>query len=177
MLSFKPTYTIPSSIQTGVSFTVKRLSAIDRANRELENADAFDALAQIQRDHSRLPKAVVIKEFREGNEVEIDTYPNDTPEESDRRAALNTRFKRLLNAKIYPIVFESALQAVSGFESVEAFISAASDELLSEAYICCEAASRLTAEQLGNLESPGTSSEAVAGQSEISIVTTASKAA
>ena len=177
MLSFKPTYTIPSNLQKGVSFTVKRLSTIARAERELENADSFDALAQIQREHARLPKAVLVKETQDGKEVEIDTYPNDTPEESDRRAALNIKFKRLLNAKIYPIVFASTLESVSGFESVETFIATASDEVLSEAYIVCEAVSRLSAEQLGNLESPGTSSASVAGQSEISIVTTASKAA
>jgi hypothetical protein len=180
MLSFKPTYTIPSPSKAadGISYTINRPTTIERANFELEHAEAFDQLAQIRREFARLPKPVVKTEVdAEGKSNEYDSYENDTPEQSDARAKLNVQFERLRRAKLYPVVIGKYLIQVKGFESVEEFVRTATDPLIHEAFLSCEATSQLSPEALKNLESPGTSSEAVAGQSETSSAATVAKAA
>lgn len=180
MLSFQPTYTIPSPTKAaeGIVYTITRPTTIERASFELEHAEAFDQLAQIRREFARLPKAVTKTEVdAEGKSHEYESYELDTPQQADERAKLNMKFERLRRAKLYPVVIGKYLQEVKGFESVEEFVRTAADPLIHEAFMLCEAASQLPPEALKNLESPGTSSEAVAGQSENLSAATVAKAA
>ena len=154
-----------------VVFTVRRLDVIARAERELQMADAYDELDYLQR-RAAIVRADVVK--RAGNDADEETIEKAvTPEEFKELSRIKSQIARLTQAKFMPSVFASQLVAVSGFEDVEAFVASAPDELLFEAYGLCEMASKLSPEQLKNLESPGTSAQPAAGQSENTTAATA----
>lgn len=162
MLSFDKQYTIPSKVAAGVSFTVRRLSLIERANRDLESAESLDKLDDLRRQFELLPQDA----------------KHDTADQAALRIQIDNQYMRILHAKVFPVVIRAGLLAVDGFDgSVDDLLQCGDSDLLNEAYTYCEAAAKLTAEQLKNLASPGISDAAVAGQSETSNAATASEAA
>lgn len=184
MLSFEKQYTIQSITKKddgslrypGVSYTVKRLSFVERGNRDLGMAEALEELDAISKEYKTLPKDKNEgKKDDEGNDLEPD-YSEDTLEQAKRRSVLDTRYTRIRDTKVIPAVIKFGLISVQGVEgTVDELLATADREFLREAYAFCEAASQLSAEQLKNLASPGTSQGAVAGQSENSTATTAAK--
>ena len=168
MLDFKPQYRIQSLVRPGVWLTINRLSTIARANRDLALADVYDEIEEIRRAVAPLlPRAVA------GGEPEM--------EKSSECIRLERRQYRLLRAKVMPEILAAGIAKIEKDDaeiSIEDFIATASDDLVDEAYVLCEAASKLSPEQLKNLESPGTSPEpATAVQGESTIAAIAEKAA
>lgn len=163
MLSFESEFTIPSKLKDekgqllypGVSFTVKRLSSVARANRDLECGDALDELEVMRRQFAALPEK----------------SEDDTPEQAQERAKVTSKFNRIQQAKVAPVVIRAGLIKMDGVAgTIEDFLDRGDEALIDEAYVLCEAAAKMSAEQLKNLASPGTSTTAAAGQSETSNV-------
>ena len=160
MLSFAKTYRIKSQKLEGVTYVIRRLSSIERSSLELENATAYEAIAEIRREIDALPEE-----------------KEDAPS-SPERERLYERLLLNLKAKLFPVVLRAGVESVEGVEGdIDHLIAHGDDEMLTEMYGICQVAARMTAEQLKNWESAGTSGVAVAGQTDLSIAATAAKPA
>lgn len=137
----KLTYRFPSPTVTGVAFVVKRLNVVERAKLELLHAEDYDRLAEIQRQIEALgPQAEDSASEQPATKINI-------------LKGLVSSYEMQLYARVLPVVVRAGLQRVDGFEGdVEAFLSTALDELVTQAYIFVEMAGRRNRAALEALE-------------------------
>lgn len=155
MLNFCPTYDIP--IREGaVTVTVRRLSVLERAKRDLPIAEHQQRYEDLLNEYAALP----------------DDPKSDTPEQHRERRRLNIEVGQVLNLHIKPVILRAGLVEVKGAQvggrpmTVEEFLELADADLIEEAFVACDLAARLGVEQLKNLQSPGISSVPAAGPGE-----------
>ena len=158
MLQIRSTETIESKKVPGVTFVVRRLNRIQRADRDLRIMDAALRYAELMAQFKTL-KAV----------------KEPSPEELAEMLRLATEIRGITERDFTPASIRAGLQSISGLEidgkaaTVESLLSGgtdAADELIREIFDACEAASALTGEQQKNSQSPSTSPEP--GDGEIS---------
>ncbi len=152
MLNFCPTYQL--TLRDGaVTITVRRLSVLERAKRDLP-------IAEHQQRYEEL-----LNEYRDLAEQPAD----DTAEQAKLRRRLNAEISQVLNLHLKPAILKAGLVEVAGIEfdgrpiSVDEFLQYGDADLIDDAFVACDLAARLSAEQLKNWQSPGISSEAAAG--------------
>lgn len=155
MLNFCPTYDIP--IRDGaVTVTVRRLSVLERAKRDLPIAEHQQRYEELLGEYAALPEKA----------------DDDTPDQKRERRRLNIEIGQVLNLHIKPVILRSGLVEIKGAEvggrpiTVDEFLQLADADLIDEAFVACDLAARLGVEQLKNLQSLGTSSVRAAGPGE-----------
>lgn len=154
MISFDSTY--PFHLEGGVTVTVRRLSVIERAKRDLP-------IAAAQRRYDEL-----ILEYRTLPEKPED----DTPEQRRERTRLNSEIAGVLWLEIKPVVIRAGVEKIEGIETdgrpitVEEFLKFGDEAMIDAVYVVCDLAARLDADKLKNLQSPGTSNAPAAQSGE-----------
>jgi hypothetical protein len=181
LLNFQPTINVPSGITAGedspellypgVGYVIKRLSVIERAQRDLALAEDIHQLEEWQAELETLPAPPKVKPGETVLVKDGETPPLlPTPEQATRRRYLSRKINSLMNAKIKGPIIRAGLVSVSGLAvndqpmTIDQFLSLADEPLIDEAYIFCEGASRLAIEQLKNWQSAGISPAVEAGR-------------
>ncbi len=149
-MNFEPTQTIESAALPGVTFVVRRLNKIQRAQRD---AKLIEARARISAIYERMRPMFA--------------------DDSTVRPECLTEFQKLDNevgmamvTELYPSYLRAGLISISDYDiagkpaTIETLLSDGEDALLDEIYAACVANGGLTAEQEKNSQSPGTSPEA-----------------
>lgn len=153
-MNFEPTQTIESAALRGVTFVVRRLNKIQRAQRD---AKLIDARARISAVYERMRPM-----FADDSTVR--------PECLAEFQKLDNEVGMAMVVELYPAYLRAGLISISDYEiagkpaTVETLLSDGEDALLDEIYAACVANGGLTGEQEKNSQSPGTSPEAEAGQ-------------
>lgn len=162
-MNFEPTQTIGSAALPGVTFVVRRLNKIQRAQRD---AKLIDARARIAAIYERIRPM-----FADDSTVR--------PECLEEFRKLDNEVGMAMVTELYPAYLRAGLISISDYEiagkpaTVETLLSDGEDALLDEIYAACVANGGLTAEQEKNSQSPGTSPEAEAGQATPTTATAA----
>lgn len=162
-MNFEPTQTIESAALPGVTFVVRRLNKIQRAQRD---AKLIDARARIAAIYERMRPM-----FADDSTVR--------PEHLAEFQKLDNEVGMAMVTELYPAYLRAGLISISDYEiagkpaTVETLLSDGEDALLDEIYAACVANGGLTAEQEKNSQSPGTSPEAEAGQATPTTATAA----
>lgn len=157
-MNFEPTQEIKSTARPGVTFVVRRLNKIQRAQRD---AKLIDARARIASTYERMRPMLEDVTAPDGKVTQI------------VKAAHLEEFQKLDNevgmamvTDLYPAYLRAGLLSITGYEiagkpaTIDNLLSDGEDALLDEIYAACVANGGLTAEQEKNLQSPGTSPEA-----------------
>lgn len=193
MLSIKSRITQESTSTPGVSFTVRTLNKIQRAERDLPIAEqAFEFGLVSEEYFSLLPKGWTERESARKRVAKlsvdqpdsaelaaakeelrvIEASVVDTPEAEKRRRFLDYRAGLLRDLYIKPAAIQAALVSVAGLEidgvpaTPETLLDhtgADYDALIEEIYQSCESAAGLSADQQKNSQSPTISSAPAAG--------------
>ncbi len=148
-MNFEPTQTIESTARPGVTFVVRRLNKIQRAQRD---AKLIDARARIAAIYERMRPM-----FNDDSTVR--------PERLDEFQKLDNEVGMSMVTDLYPAYVRAGLLSISGYEiagkpaTIESLLSDGEDALLDEIYAACVANGGLTAEQEKNSQSPATSPE------------------
>ena len=148
-MNFEPTQTIESAARPGVTFVVRRLNKIQRAQRD---AKLIDARARIAATYERMRPM-----FNDDSTVK--------PERLEEFQKLDNEVGMAMVTDLYPAYLRAGLLSISGYEiagkpaTIESLLSDGEDALLDEIYAACVANGGLTAEQEKNSQSPSTSPE------------------
>lgn len=148
-MNFEPTQEIKSTARPGVSFVVRRLNKIQRAQRD---AKLIDARARIASIYERMRPM-----FQDDNTVR--------PECLEEFKKLDNEVGMAMVTDLYPAYLRAGLLSITGYEiagkpaTIETLLSDGEDDLLDEIYAACVANGGLTAEQEKNLQLPSTSPE------------------
>lgn len=154
MISFNSTY--PFHLEGGVTVTVRRLSVIERAKRDLPIAGAQQRYDELLMEYRALPE----------------NPEDDTAEQRKERARLNSEIAAVLWLEIKPVVIRAGVEKIEGIETdgrpitVEEFLQRGDEAMLDAVYVVCDLAARLDADKLKNLQSLGTSNAPAASSSE-----------
>ena len=149
-MDFSPTITRKSEAAEGVSYVVRRLSFLKRAERDATIAEYQHRMDDLSVEIRNATPST--KTLDEAEEV-IQSSP-------ELRRALEER-ERLMITHVIPAVIRAGLVSIEGLTvegkpmTVEQFLDLADRDLISEAYSWCEAASKMTSEALKNLQSLG----------------------
>lgn len=145
-MNFEPTQTIESTARPGVTFVVRRLNKIQRAQRD---AKLIDVRARIASTYERMRPM-----FNDDSTVK--------PERLDEFQKLDNEVGMAMVTDLYPAYVRAGLLSISGYEiagkpaTIDSLLSDGEDALLDEIYAACVANGGLTAEQEKNLQSPST---------------------
>ena len=157
------TITHQSEALPGVSFTVRRLNYIARAERDLSMLE----------DRARI-NAIIrrMEPLCDGGKIERDDdgrVSNITKGREHEFRPLDNEHAMIHQNRIVPAYIRAGLLSVEGIEiegavaTVESLLKHAPDALLDEVFAACYAASDLSEAQRKNLLSPGSSDEPEAG--------------
>ncbi len=145
-MNFEPTQEIKSTARPGVTFVVRRLNKIQRAQRD---AQLIDARARIASIYERMRPL-----FKDDNTVR--------PECLEEFQKLDNEVGMAMVTDLYPAYLRAGLLSISGYDiagkpaTVETLLSDGEDALLDEVYAACVANGGLTADQEKNSQSPST---------------------
>lgn len=207
MLSIQTQETKQSTTCEGVSFTIRKLSRIQRSLRDLP---IFEERLKAENLSTRWWELQKEKEALCASDSEISaidqqlsTLPDVSPEKKDleatreklcaanpsiakvaaQMASVDNEYGLMVLAHMVPASIKAGLVSITGLEingqpaTPELLVTCATpevNELLSEIYAECEAASGLTSTQKKNSQSPITSSEQMTGDSKSSTAVSAS---
>lgn len=164
MLQFLPTYTFPAG---GATFTVRRLSVIERAKRDLPLAEHQGRYSDLL-DERRL--------FSPEKDVE------PTPEQRKELRRIDLEIDSVLNLHLKEAIIRAGLVKIEGIEvdgrpiTIDEFLQFGDEDLIDQAFVFCDLASQLDSARLKNLQSPGTSPALVATPGENTSATIADAA-
>lgn len=156
-MNFDPTQTIESAALPGVTFVVRRLNKIQRAQRD---AKLIDARARIAAIYERMRPMLEDVTAPDGKVTQI-----VKPERLEEFQKFDNEVGMAMVTDLYPAYLRAGLLSISGYEiagkpaTIDSLLSDGEDALLDEIYAACVANGGLTAEQEKNLRSPGTSPE------------------
>lgn len=170
-MNFEPTQEIKSAALPGVTFVVRRLNKIQRAQRD---AKLIDARARISAIYEQMRPMLEDAPGPEGKAIQV-----VKPAHLKEFQKLDNEVGMAMVTELYPAYLRAGLISISDYEiagkpaTVETLLSDGEDALLDEIYAACVANGGLTAEQEKNSQSPGTSPEAEAGQATPTTATAA----
>lgn len=173
MFSVQTQETKKSTTCEGVSFTIRKLSRIQRSLRDLP---IFEQRLKADECSSRFWELTAQKEKAE-------KQGTVAPELTAQIASADYEFSLYLVGYLYPASIRAGLVSIDGLEingqpaTPELLVTCATpdlDELVREIYSECEVASGLTVPQQKNLPSPITSNEPVVSEETSSIAVPAS---
>jgi hypothetical protein len=164
MLNFDPTVIIESTSTPGVTFTIRRLSRVERANCELATLTAESACAALLQEmreiEGRYPDHWPKNEA--GDRIVV-RFPEITADDWLRYTSLNVEIRATMDAQIYPEYVRRGLVKIDGLEyagkpaSADLLISCGPDSLLEEIHSAVRENMGLTVAQVKTLPSPTTS--------------------
>ena len=161
-MNFQSVITHTSVVYPEISYRIRRLSVLERVQRDAQIFEHQIEAELLSGEYDQLPKD------EKGN-----------PINKAEAFKLDARIAQIMNRFIKPAVIEAGLIEVIGAQldgepmTVEQFRRFADEPLIEEVYTVCEAASRMSHEQLKNWQSPGTLRDQAAG---VSLATTAGDA-
>jgi hypothetical protein len=182
MPDFRKTYTYTTD--GGDTVEVRRLSVVARAQRDVEIAEHQLAYEDLFAEYRENPATVLEGLIAERGRLSAD-QANDSPENAERRdliaveiagitpqvtveakrekRRIESKIAEILNLHIKPHVIRKGLVAINGDTgAVEDLLSTGDEKLIDEIYVFCDLAARLSADQLKNLQPPGTSGDPAA---------------
>jgi hypothetical protein len=171
MLNFDTEVTVPSVAVPDVQFTVRRLSRVERAKRDLTIAEYQVRHDEIDRTAAKLlePFHDQIKEwakqYRDGEEqTDPDFLPTDL---AHQVRTLRHEQAALMDAYIRPATIRAGLVSIEGLcyrgkpATAELLIANGPDELIDEVFNAIAVHARLSVPQVKNSESLSGSNDAV----------------
>lgn len=148
MLDFLPTVTFTSRVNPEVSFVVKRLSVIERTRRDA-------SIVEQQLEYQQLLEEI------EG--LEYEDEGKKKPKDAARFRRVDAQIANLLRLHLQPTIIRAGVLEIHGVTldgepiTVDQFLEVADEDLLFDAYLFADMASRLDMEALKKLASLGTS--------------------
>lgn len=172
MLNFEPTVTIDAQSSPGVRFTVKRLSQMERAKRDMQIAVHTLRIGEI---------AARVKEIREPYQAkEGEQAPKMPIEDQVEITKLDREAGVLWNLHVKPAFVRAGLVSVDGMThggkpvTADSLLEYGPDDLTDEVWLAVSNNASLTYEQAKNSPSPFTSTEQESGGEKSTGVQTAS---
>jgi hypothetical protein len=163
MLNFQPTVTFDSKSCPGAKITVKRLSAVKRAERDMEIAETNLRIAEIQAQLDALREPYATDKSKDGRPVK---WAGMSIKERVEDVRLEMESGALYNRFTKPTYIRYGFVSVEGMQhdgqpiTAESLIELGPDSLLDEVYLAVAIHSALTFDQIKNSQSPTTSIEA-----------------
>ena len=155
MLNFDPTVTVRSESLADVSFTVRRLSVIERSRVDLQILEQQMRAAELQEEVLAIQAEYPLPSNGDKRDI--------PPEVRTRELKLDFELGCLISGYLKPAYIRAGLVSIEGLQhggrpaTAETLLASGPDLLINEVWLALNQHARLTGEQEKNSSSPSTS--------------------